>query len=434
MIALVITIIVLLILVAISISTLIGENGILTKVRIASEDTKKEVAKEKVQMAVLASYGTDGRIDINQLNENLAKVEGIEGFKKDITEKDLNDGVTVIVDGYNVTIYGTGEITVNKGTDNPPIIEESQLEKAIKSGNVLDTNKPIIITDKYGNEIKVPEGFKIASDSATDVTGGVVIEDATSEPTKGSQFVWIPVGTIYTSFDKSAHETIELNRYTFHKDEEEKIVQTAHGEKAINYYQELETSSYGNTTAKSIKAFQQSVVTNGGYYIGRYEARTPEETTQGTENNELGQVTVKANDYVYDATQTQAAKLSGEMYGIDKTFTSDLVNSYAWDTTLVFIQTFGTNDYTDKYISNSKGWGNKGSNNLDKVYQDKECNVWDMMASKEEWTTETHFDGHVGNGTIRSSVTPVVAAKASERVQAIISNNSRTGFRVILYF
>ena len=44
----------------------------------------------------------------------------------------------------------------------------------------------------------VPAGFKIANPSDT-VSDGIVIEDvnAGNTNTKGSQFVWIPVGNVY---------------------------------------------------------------------------------------------------------------------------------------------------------------------------------------------------------------------------------------------
>ena len=47
------------------------------------------------------------------------------------------------------------------------------------------------IYDKYKNPVKVPEGFKLAADSGTDVTQGIVIEDAEAgdEDTKGNQYV-----------------------------------------------------------------------------------------------------------------------------------------------------------------------------------------------------------------------------------------------------
>ncbi len=53
LIALVITIIVLLILAGVTIATLTGENGILTKANTAKQETTKQSAKEKVQVEVL---------------------------------------------------------------------------------------------------------------------------------------------------------------------------------------------------------------------------------------------------------------------------------------------------------------------------------------------------------------------------------------------
>ena len=54
------------------------------------------------------------------------------------------------------------------------------------------------VNDKYGNKVVVPAGFKIANPSDT-VSDGIVIEDvnAGNTNTKGSQFVWIPVGNVY---------------------------------------------------------------------------------------------------------------------------------------------------------------------------------------------------------------------------------------------
>ena len=46
----------------ITIATLTGDNGILTKATEAKQKTMKATAKEKVQIEVMASYGTDGKI------------------------------------------------------------------------------------------------------------------------------------------------------------------------------------------------------------------------------------------------------------------------------------------------------------------------------------------------------------------------------------
>ncbi len=128
LIALVITIIVLLILAAVSISTLTGDNGILTKASNAKRDTEEAAAREKVQMAVLASYGTDGKIDIDQLNSNLNKVEGIDKTSgKGLPISDLDEDRTVYVDGYAITINKEGKVTVGDKENNET--ETSNLAK-----------------------------------------------------------------------------------------------------------------------------------------------------------------------------------------------------------------------------------------------------------------------------------------------------------------
>ena len=72
----------------------------------------------------------------------------------------------------------------------------NQVAESITSGKTYISNTNI--KDGYGNNVKVPAGFKIANPSDT-VSDGIVIEDvnAGNTNTKGSQFVWIPVGNVY---------------------------------------------------------------------------------------------------------------------------------------------------------------------------------------------------------------------------------------------
>ncbi len=109
LIALIITIIVLLILAAVSIATLTGENGILSKANTAKTETEKASAREKVQIAVMGSFGNDGNINNSELKTNLEKVEGID--KNSIPETITGDTLKVVVDGYEVTIDKNGKVT-----------------------------------------------------------------------------------------------------------------------------------------------------------------------------------------------------------------------------------------------------------------------------------------------------------------------------------
>ena len=283
-------------------------------------------------------------------------------------------------------VHSTNGNYTDKSGSNTITLKERTVEES--KGEVLSTTKATTIKDTYGNSIVVPEGFKIASDSASDVTGGIVIEDVShGSTTAGSQFVWIPVGTVKYS---GGTKTINLDRYTFAEDG----TPTAQGDKAINtYFQELATSTYGNTPAKDINAFKTSVTKNGGYYIGRYEART---ATKRTSNTTLTPVTIKPNDYVYNnITQPQAATQCRNMYNSNtSSFTSDLINSYAWDTAIVFLQEFDNRSNRPTVYplqtSLNTSLAEKGTNNLSNTsQQDKICNIWDMASNDWEWTTET---------------------------------------------
>ncbi len=328
LIALVITIIILLILAGISISALTNQ-GLFKNAKIAQNATEKAEAEQGKR---LNEYEDEINKYLNNANED--------------------EKIGLITDNINKEL---------SKTDNTKL------------------------KDEKGNRIVVPAGFKIV-EGATTVDKGIVIEDVTETKTKGSQFVWIPVGTI-TKADGTSVE-INLNRYTF----DSNGIPTAQDSNVINsYYQELETSSKGNATAKSITNFKNSVVQNGGYYIGRYEARTA--TSRSASGNALTQITEKGTENVYNyVTQLQAAQLSQNMYNSDK-FTSDLINSYAWDTAIVFIQNCGTNTkYSRQNILNTS-LAQTGTNSLTDTRKiDVQCNIYDMASNIVEWTTETSRD------------------------------------------
>ena len=230
LIALVITIIVLLILAGVTIATLTGDNGILTKAGDAKTQTEQAKEDENLKIAIAGSYGTDGKLNLKDLKDNLEN-QGID-YDKNNT-------------GFPLEVTVNGE--KKKIDANGNIIESIQGLKT--KGTVFkDTTT---LEDTYGNQVKIPKGFKIANDSATDVTGGIVIEDATYTNTIGSQFVWIAVGTGENAIKKANNGTVDikLSRYTFAKDG----TPTDQGDNIINSdYQELATSNYGNATAKNI--------------------------------------------------------------------------------------------------------------------------------------------------------------------------------------
>ena len=390
LIALVITIIVLLILAGVTIATLTGDNGILTKAQDAKTQTEQAKEDENLKIAIAGSYGTDGKLNLKDLKDNL---ENQEILYTDSDKFPL--GVTV--NGEKKKIDENGNVTV-------------KLESVADSktnGTVF--NDVTTLEDTYGNQVKIPKGFKIANDSATDVTGGIVIEDATYTKTIGSQFVWIPVGTGKNAIKKANNKTVEikLSRYTFKNDgtpidQEDNIIDS--------YYQELATSNYGNATAKDIEKFKTSANSNHGYYIGRYEAGVVDynsSVSTSNSNNETNwtgytgdniKLVCKKEQQVWKyVTQNKASELSRDMYGSEAKVTSDLINSYAWDTAIVFIQQCGTESNSSTYSrtvgqlsTSTSAPQTTGTNILKETSKvDKQCNIFDMAGNCWERTTET---------------------------------------------
>ena len=327
LIALVITIIILLILSGISISALTNQ-GLFKNAKTAQNATEKA---EKEQGQRLNEYEDEINKYLNNANED--------------------EKIGLITDNINKEL---------SKTDNTKL------------------------KDEKGNRIVVPAGFKIVN-GATTVDKGIVIEDVTETATKGSQFVWIPVGTIIKSDGTTA--TITLGRYGFDATTgKESAYSDTYVEEDSNDSSTLKKC--GNTIAKNITKFKNSVATNGGYYIGRYEARTA--TARSAAGNALTQITEKGTENVYNyVTQLQAAQLSQNMYNNDN-FTSDLMNSYAWDTATVFIQNCGTNAKYSRQNSLNTSLLQTGTNSLtDTSKIDVQCNIYDMASNIREWTTET---------------------------------------------
>ena len=359
LIALVVTIVVLLILAGVSLNAIFSENGIIKRAKDAQN--KMDQAAENDQKG------------INELSNWLdSKINGNSG------------GNTT---GGNTT----------GGDDTSTTQKISTLV-----GKVVDKNTKA--EDAYGNKITIPKGFKVvahgtAAGSATytysgdnipAVQDGIVIENGTD----GNQFVWVPVGTIKNK--NNTTNTITLGRYSsftatngVYTPAQVASVENCTQEVTINTnYKELSVFRAGNSatdstaqnaTARNLEEFISTTLANGGYYIARFEA-------SGT----ASKITSKYNQTVLgNITQPNAAKAAREMYGEIKennklVYASDLVNSYAWDTAIIFIQTYsGKTDYASHNESKTtKAFTATGKNN------DKYCNIWDMSGNAYECTTE----------------------------------------------
>ena len=339
--------------------------------------------------------------------------------------KSENGSITVyVLSTLMVVLLVTTTIYV--GLRNKTTTQIKQMDKINKEYNVTENDmqeaydKAILETlesvkgtettnttvkDNLGNKVVVPAGFKVINPTEN-VTNGIVVEDVTHEATKGSQFVWIPVGDVIKD-SAGNKETITLRRYVFNADGSvnTELSKTEPGDQlktssGYSYYftEGLKDSTTSNTHAKDIEDFKNKVnnITHG-YYIGRYEARDKDATkTRTRSSSKTNQVVCTANNYVYNyITQYQAAELSRGMYN-DRNFESDLMNSYAWDTAIVFLQKFDNRANKaslkpySRQTSLNGSLASQGTNNLsDASKQDVICNVYDMASNCYEWTTET---------------------------------------------
>ena len=417
LIALVITIIVLLILAGVTIATLTGDNGILKKAGDAKTQTEQAKEDENLKIAIAGSYGTDGKLNLKDLKDNLTN-QGID-YDKNNTGFPLE----VTVNGEKKKIDANGNVTVKL---------ESVADSKTK-GTVFDD--VTTLEDTYGNQVKIPKGFKIANDSATDVTGGIVIEDATYTNTIGSQFVWIPVGTGENAIKKANKETVDiaLGRYSFTKNSDGTVTTSKYSGSYTEDTTANHKSDYKNAIAKDIEKFKTSANSNHGYYIGRYEAG---------KTGDNGFVVCKSGQKVWNnVTQPKASEVSRNMYGSEAKVTSDLINSYAWDTAIVFIQKCGTESNSSTYsytaglsLTSTSEPQTTGTNILNATKKvDKQCNIFDMAGNCWEWTTETYINPSVACVSRGGSCSSSGYCTRSRRNYSTSFAYSLYSFRPLLY-
>ena len=134
--------------------------------------------------------------------------------------------------------------------------------------------------------------------------------------------------------------------------------------------------------------------------------------------------------------QPDAAKVCKNMYANDTYIESDLTNSYAWDTAIVYIQNCSNNsNYSN---ANRETVGNTNLLNTGET-RDKVCNIYDMAGNLVEWITEyssytNSSPVYTSSGVIRGGVYNSNSYYASKRNSVIITNAYNTfSFRPIIY-
>jgi len=296
-------------------------------------------------------------------NGIIAKAQDAKTKSAEASQNDLK-GMNALVSEMEGALAGNGSNGSGSGNGNTG-----------SENNFVTKNTEVTYPD---GKVWIPEGFKIAKGSASTVQGGVVIEDK-----DGNQFVWVPVATL-----------ADYKR---------------------TWYTEYDSfSSYSEALPEDEKT---SVERYKGFYIGRYEAGDKESTgtTKATfrtsSSDTSNSVTIKADQVPYNyVTRTQAISLA-EGFKTQQGYKAKtkLVSSYAWDTTIAFIEktvnNYGSSSSQGNYSNTSvtykditdesKPEKTKAENSSLLVATGQTtpvCNIYDMGGNVFELTTEFSSD------------------------------------------
>ena len=409
LIALVVTIVVLLILAGVSINAIFSENGIIKRAKDAQNKMDQATQNDLDSINELNNWidgktngttggGTTGG-DANP--STTSKISTLVGtvVDKNTKAEDAYGNKITIPKGFKVLAHGTeaGSATYTYSGDNIPavqdgiVIENGEDKNQFvwvpvgtinnKSGDSRGTTSTITL-GRYSNFTK-QNGNYVPAQTAENYTQETVI---TTGSTQNQNYTIARL-----ELENEKESTMKINKAIQLEGmfNDVKVIKTAPEVGGITVdYKELTEFRSGNTatdstaqnaTARNLSEFISTTLANGGYYIARFEA-------SGT----ASKITSKYNQTVLgNITQPNAAKAAREMYGEIKennklVYASDLVNSYAWDTAIVFIQTYSVKtDYASHNESNTtKAFTATGKNN------DKYCNIWDMSGNAYECTTE----------------------------------------------
>ena len=265
--------------------------------------------------------------------------------------------VLLILAGVSISML-TGQNGILTQAQNAKQTTEESTEKEKRQLSQVEASTHLEnydYTDAEENTATIPAGFAVSNvDGENLVSKGLVIIGTTR-----NEYVWIPCTT----------DSNDTNKLQYKREEAAWGIEDDNGTKAtkdeltlVGVTPSKEASDNGITTTvlneivEQVKNEKASVKANGGYYIGRYET--------GKENNVA---VIKQNQEPYTNIKWSEAYALAKGIDVGNKANSYLCSSYAWDTTIKFIQThstatnYGTSrddlneNWTDKEVKNKNG-------------------------------------------------------------------------------
>ena len=404
--------------VGVSIATLTGENGILTRAQDSKTQTGIAEEKEAINLAysgALAEKRGTGDVTADDLNRefgtngtNATATDGADGTITVTFDPPSNRVYTIDADG-NISDPTTGEVPPSEEPGNPDDDGIFQETSTIDGGEATENNPTIPAgfrpmdtdTSSWGDGTSVP--------SADDLGNGLVITDA-PEGEIGNEFVWIPVSSISeianatTGTDSngnqnyqgklynfpSAYESTEKTNYgqgtTSYREPD--IVSDYDGDTEENYldiingilgttYSSSDTSAFLADMQKDYNAMIKSVGIYHGFYVSRYEMS---KSTTANQAASVANVTPLINDssnrwyglYAYGKTYNTSSVESSLIWGSQY----DAMMRWMQDNDVDVKSNIGDNRNTETTTGTSE--------------TDIINNIYDIYGCHFEWTLEAN--------------------------------------------
>ena len=449
---------------------LTGENNTQSIIVSASQESSSkyfaQVSGKQYEVTL-----TNGKINVSRSENTLSTLPATLEVTATVQDTSI---ATASASGSTVTITGTGaegHTTLNLTVNGMAYTAKTMniASTSIMPGSAATATTTDNYRDALGKTATVPKGYTVSN-----VEGEKLISQGLVITKDSNEYVWIEVPkTGGPDYSAVASTTVDSDEY-YTAIEEALIAYSGFAKTGTDYkttrkgwkdeWYDSSSHTYDGTTWYSYngtadasytsgdltstagcgltyeqyntqyKKMLKSVYTNGGFWIGRYEASSG--TAPLSQPNKATQTLTCSN------AQITAAKVATTDTGNTgtNTYTSSLMFGVQWDLVCKFLEesTEWAEGNTPTYYikSDSSSWGNySGQGGLKNTGASgyKRMNIYDFAGNQWEWTLEhATSDSRIpcaerGGGYDRSgSYRP-----ASSRNHDLASSN--VGFRVTLY-